>query len=441
MRKFFRKTEGFTLVELIVVIAILGILAGIGTVGYSGYMKKANEAADNQLLSALNSAFAVACIENGVDANSIADNGVSETWSGKKVTGVSLYNAEFVKYYGDGVNAEFKYFTDLEFEGGVFKGVVGDAREEKAQALKTAWGDSSYTDAKKLLSVFDVIGGYFNLPEEMLPLELDTFLPNVSGELADTLGLTDMFTGLNGAMNLSDEEMDAYLKEKYGDEYDSMDEPAKEALKKQMKANAAVMYFATDAEGRSAADVKQSVTDFMGLMKMSQNETWVNRNVSDEYLANYYRSTLTSEQQDYFDKLSASDKQQAVERFCGEQHSFGDMKLTGKEAAAMSYAAEQRGISINTGISTLGSMYALATGFYESDYYTGSDEDIPNLSEFDSVQVAMANSNFQTYLDEQGEKDLEAYLAFMSYLSTGDVEMDSTGAFLGQEGYINDAIG
>jgi len=49
MRKFWKKTEGFTLVELIVVIAILGILAGVGTVGYSGYVKKANMTADQAL--------------------------------------------------------------------------------------------------------------------------------------------------------------------------------------------------------------------------------------------------------------------------------------------------------------------------------------------------------------------------------------------------------
>lgn len=50
MKKFWKKTEGFTLVELIVVIAILGILAGVGTVGYSGYIKKANMAADQTLV-------------------------------------------------------------------------------------------------------------------------------------------------------------------------------------------------------------------------------------------------------------------------------------------------------------------------------------------------------------------------------------------------------
>lgn len=60
MKKFFKKTEGFTLVELIVVIAILGILAGVGTVGYSGYIKKANMAADQQLVSNIENALALA---------------------------------------------------------------------------------------------------------------------------------------------------------------------------------------------------------------------------------------------------------------------------------------------------------------------------------------------------------------------------------------------
>jgi len=57
MKRFWKKTEGFTLVELIVVIAILGILAGVGTVGYSGYIKKANMAADQQLVSSVANAL------------------------------------------------------------------------------------------------------------------------------------------------------------------------------------------------------------------------------------------------------------------------------------------------------------------------------------------------------------------------------------------------
>lgn len=45
------KKAGFTLVELIVVIAVLAILAGTGTVAYAGYVKKANQAVDDQLVA------------------------------------------------------------------------------------------------------------------------------------------------------------------------------------------------------------------------------------------------------------------------------------------------------------------------------------------------------------------------------------------------------
>ena len=64
MKKFFKKTEGFTLVELIVVIAILGILAGVGTVGYSGYVKKANMAADEMLISDIKNALSLAIYDD-----------------------------------------------------------------------------------------------------------------------------------------------------------------------------------------------------------------------------------------------------------------------------------------------------------------------------------------------------------------------------------------
>jgi len=64
MRKYLKKTEGFTLVELIVVIAILGILAGVGTVGYSGYIKKANLAVDEQMISDVKYAGQLGAITN-----------------------------------------------------------------------------------------------------------------------------------------------------------------------------------------------------------------------------------------------------------------------------------------------------------------------------------------------------------------------------------------
>lgn len=73
VRNKLRDKAGFTLVELVVVIAIIGILAGIGTVGYGGYVKKANEAADQQLLGEVNTAFAAACVENGTEIYAVND--------------------------------------------------------------------------------------------------------------------------------------------------------------------------------------------------------------------------------------------------------------------------------------------------------------------------------------------------------------------------------
>ena len=59
----FKKTGGFTLVELIVVIAILAILAGVAIPAYSGYITKAQEAGDltnlNAVQTAVNAKYAV----------------------------------------------------------------------------------------------------------------------------------------------------------------------------------------------------------------------------------------------------------------------------------------------------------------------------------------------------------------------------------------------
>ena len=125
----FKKNGGFTLVELIVVIAILAILAGVAIPAYSGYINKANEAADTQLVAAINTAFAAACAENGM-APSQCDN-VTATVTNKVVTGVSVgdtdvenaIEADFNIYFS-GNTAAFKYFTGVTFANGTFTGVA-----------------------------------------------------------------------------------------------------------------------------------------------------------------------------------------------------------------------------------------------------------------------------------------------------------------------------
>ena len=159
MKKFFKKTEGFTLVELIVVIAILGILAGVGTVGYSGYIKKAQTAADNQIVSAINTAFAAACIQNGVNNTDIT--GVTQDWddAGKvfeditavtstKITLSADKAAKIVDTFGDFYKSEgeFKTTSTLNFANGVFSLPGANTVSVKYGGIEL-WVSQEYVDA------------------------------------------------------------------------------------------------------------------------------------------------------------------------------------------------------------------------------------------------------------------------------------------------------
>lgn len=127
--KKFKESKGFTLVELVVVIAILGILAGTATAAYSGYVEKAKEAKDTQLLSAVNTAFAAACAENGavmtgVTATVKINNDGTITFDvADPSEKAEAIEASFTEYYGTNSTATFAYYETLTKESdGNFKG-------------------------------------------------------------------------------------------------------------------------------------------------------------------------------------------------------------------------------------------------------------------------------------------------------------------------------
>lgn len=141
MKKMFAAKEGFTLVELIVVIAILGILAAVAVPAYSGYVEKAEEAGDTQIVSAINTAVAAACVENNVvptDCTIAADiDDDDKTVAGITVSAITGFTTSttptlaekaediqdsFEVYFGNNTGLAFGYYDNLKWENGNFSG-------------------------------------------------------------------------------------------------------------------------------------------------------------------------------------------------------------------------------------------------------------------------------------------------------------------------------
>lgn len=110
----FKKKDGFTLVELIVVIAILTVLAGMAIPAYAGYVEKANKSTDDMQIAIINQTIRAACAMHDAapaEAVVVADaSGVCAL----AVGGESILGDYQLLY--DGNTLELKYYSDLTWD-------------------------------------------------------------------------------------------------------------------------------------------------------------------------------------------------------------------------------------------------------------------------------------------------------------------------------------
>ena len=172
MKKFFKKTEGFTLVELIVVIAILGILAGVGTVGYSGYIKKANMAADQQLASGIKNAMLLSYYNNELTGNSYILLSVDGIENADEIAEDSPLYKAMAAAYGD------SWMDTLKLEYNGWSGMTSD------EVFAAAYQASSYSGNENAL--ITQVGSVTNMLKDALASAPNLVGASFNGYLTDT---------------------------------------------------------------------------------------------------------------------------------------------------------------------------------------------------------------------------------------------------------------
>ena len=274
-----------------VVIAILAILAGIAVPAYSGYVEKARKAEDEQLLAAVNTAFAAACIENGTDVHSVKEIPTIKLTDDKAIESVSIYNNEFQKYY-EGNEGKFKVYKSVYFSKEIsafqflpaaYEALLDLLDENDINALNA----SGFVTAEGLgvVNLMDKVDFVSTLAASLAGDggSIDTYLMESIYDLATTMGY-DVENDPEDAVKF-EEKFASLVAERVGkvdvskiDGYEQMTDDEKAAAVQQLAtfevaANNLVIQAAGNLPNDSATALAQmaNTTDFVALMKDEEN--------------------------------------------------------------------------------------------------------------------------------------------------------------------------
>lgn len=447
MKPFIRSSKaGFTLVELIIVIAILAILAGVAIPVYSGYIKKANQAADLQLLAAVNTSFAVACTEVGIGSTDVTGavlkvtdgciTGVTVSGFRAGVTPIAAQsdlhglfaalsaktpsttdakakiNGAFCTYFGDNATTKLKYYEgagNFVFRNGVFEAFDNGSdvtypytdSNGNAHILSVSTDDLNAYNG----TTFDELGTatLTNAIDELANHVVTTFTSSIAGDPESGREPSPAFMAFLNTLDL-------------GKKPDGTDRTIDD-LTLNERANAIALWVASSSNGLNAAEIAG---------RMANGESPLEGGGTDGLMASYamqyamlmaYANTdmaasnpvVTPGGTDSFTGLAAD--RQAWYNALVAEYGEGNVTIT-------SGSLTGRGQTTVT-VSLAGSETQISDLFS-----TVSGDKLSTAGLAEVYGKVAATEGFQTYMEGQGAEDLSGYFAAMNMINDNMQNLD-----------------